>query len=66
MVPDYRDEDFYVDDLAVSDDAVITASGLGNVEFAREIFRLLKIYDENDLRTWYDMFKRGLMPAGMA
>ena len=63
---DYRDEDFYVDDLAVSDDGVITASGLGNVEFAREIFRLLKIYDENDLRTWYDMFKRGLMPAGMA
>jgi len=36
------------------------------VEFAREIFRLLKIYDENDLRTWYDMFKRGLMPAGVA
>jgi putative intracellular protease/amidase len=66
MVPDYRDEDFYVDDLAVSDDGVITASGLGNVEFAREIFRLLKTYDENDLRTWYDMFKRGLMPAGMA
>jgi hypothetical protein len=26
----------------------------------------LKTYDENDLRTWYDMFKRGLMPAGMA
>jgi hypothetical protein len=52
-----------VDELAVSDDGVITASGLGNVEFAREIFRLLKIYDENDLRTWYDMFKRGLMPA---
>jgi hypothetical protein len=55
-----------VDDLAVSDDGVITASGLGNVEFAREIFRLLKVYDDNDLRTWYDMFKRGLMPAGMA
>jgi len=26
----------------------------------------LKVFDDNDLRTWYDMFKRGLMPAGMA
>lgn len=66
MVPDYGDEAFYVDELAVSDGGVITASGLGAVEFAREIFRLLQVYDENDLRTWYDMFKHGLMPASMA
>jgi putative intracellular protease/amidase len=66
MVPDYRDEAFYVDELAVSDQAIVTASGLGSVEFAREIFRLLKLYDDGDLRTWYDMFKNGLLPAGMA
>jgi putative intracellular protease/amidase len=66
MVPDYGDEAFYVDELAVSDGGVITASGLGAVEFAREIFRLLQVYDDNDLRTWYDMFKHGLMPASMA
>jgi putative intracellular protease/amidase len=66
MVPDYRDEAFCVDELAVSDQAIVTASGLGSVEFAREIFRLLKLYDDGDLRTWYDMFKNGLLPAGMA
>jgi putative intracellular protease/amidase len=66
MVPEYRDEEFYVDELAVSDRSIITASGLGSVEFAREIFRLLKVYDENDLRTWHDMFKKGLMPTSMA
>src|SRR5262249_20778861 len=66
MVPDYRDEAFYVDELAVSDRGIVTASGLGSVEFAREIFRVLKLYDDNDLRTWYDMFKNGLLPAGMA
>jgi putative intracellular protease/amidase len=65
MVPDYRDEAFYVDELAVSDRGIITASGLGSVEFAREIFRLLKVYDDKDLRIWYDMFKHGLIPAGM-
>jgi putative intracellular protease/amidase len=66
MVPDYRDEAFYVDELAISDQAIVTASGLGSVEFAREIFRLLKLYDEADLHTWYEMFKNGLLPAGMA
>jgi putative intracellular protease/amidase len=66
MVPDYRDEAFYVDELAISDQAIVTASGLGSVEFAREIFRLLNLYDEADLHTWYDMFKNGLLPAGMA
>jgi putative intracellular protease/amidase len=65
MVPDYRDEAFYVDELAVSDRGIITASGLGSVDFAREIFRLLKVYDDKDLRIWYDMFKHGLIPAGM-
>ena len=66
MVPDYRDEAFYVDELAVSDRGIVTASGLGSVEFAREILRVLKLYDDKDLRTWYDMFKNGLLPAGMA
>jgi putative intracellular protease/amidase len=66
MVPDYRDDVFYVDELAVSDKGIVTASGLGSVEFAREIFRLLRLYDDNDLQTWYDMFKNGLLPAGMA
>jgi putative intracellular protease/amidase len=66
MVPDYRDEAFYVDELAISDQAIVTASGLGSVEFAREIFRLLKLYNDADLHTWYEMFKNGLLPAGMA
>jgi putative intracellular protease/amidase len=66
MVPDYRDEAFYVDELAISDQAIVTASGLGSVEFAREIFRLVKLYDDANLRSWYEMFKNGLLPAGMA
>lgn len=66
MVPDYRDDAFYVDELAISDQAIVTASGLGSIEFAREIFRLLKLYNDADLNTWYEMFKNGLLPAGMA
>jgi putative intracellular protease/amidase len=64
MVPDYQDEEFYVDELAVADRGLITASGLGAVEFTREILRELKIHDEANLRVWFDMFKHGIPPKG--
>jgi putative intracellular protease/amidase len=60
MVPDYMDEQFYVDELAVMQDNIITASGLGSVEFTREIIKALEIYDEPDTQRWFDMFKRGV------
>jgi putative intracellular protease/amidase len=64
-VPDYNDDDFYVDELAVTDRKIITARGLGSVEFAREVIRQLDIYSEADTAIWFDMFKRGLVPANM-
>jgi len=66
LVPEYRDGDFYVDELAVSDANIITASGLGSVEFAREVQRHLKIHSEAEIALWFDMFKNGVVPAGMA
>jgi putative intracellular protease/amidase len=65
-VPDYKDDSFYVDELAVTDKKIITASGLGGIEFAREVIRELGIYSAADAAIWFDMFKRGLVPAGMA
>ena len=66
LVPGYQDGDFYVDELAVSDDNIITASGLGSLEFAREVQRHLKIHNEPEIALWFDMFKNGVVPAGMA
>jgi hypothetical protein len=65
MVPNYHDGDFYVDELAVIDQNVITASGLGSIEFAREIIRHFKLYSEAEATLWFDMFKQGVIPAGM-
>jgi putative intracellular protease/amidase len=65
MVPEYKDENLYVDELAVSDHKIITASGLGSVEFARAVIRELGIYDEAVTQMWFEMFKRGVIPAGM-
>ncbi|HEX3821161.1 MAG TPA: DJ-1/PfpI family protein [Candidatus Sulfotelmatobacter sp.] len=64
MVPDYQDGGSYVDDLAVTDRNIITASGLGSIEFAREVIRELRIHNEADTTMWFDMFKHGVMPAG--
>jgi len=65
MVPEYKDEHFYVDKLAVTDHKIITASGLGSVEFAREVIRELAIYNEADTQMWFDMFKNGVIPASL-
>lgn len=59
VLPEYQDEACHVDTLAVSDNNIITANGLGSVEFAREIIGQLKIYDADDTERWYEMFKHG-------
>jgi len=63
MIPDYRDDDLYVDALATADKNLITASGLGSVEFACEIVRLLNIYTGDEIQELYEMFKHGIIPA---
>jgi putative intracellular protease/amidase len=65
MVPEYKDEHFYTDELAVADHKIITASGLGSVEFAREVIRELGIYSEADRQLWFEMFKKGVIPASL-
>jgi putative intracellular protease/amidase len=66
-VPDYAGGAHYdADELAVTDDGVITASSVGNVEFAREVIRALGLYDERDTGMWYRLFKHGVPPPWFA
>ncbi|GGA31117.1 DJ-1/PfpI family protein [Dyella nitratireducens] len=48
--------------LAVSDGGVITASHLGNIEFAREIIHTLDLYNASDRDHWYRLFKHAVPP----
>ena len=66
IVTDYSDEDWYVDELAVADRNLITASGLGCVEFAREVIKRLNLYSEADTQIWFEMFKHGVYPVAEA
>jgi putative intracellular protease/amidase len=64
--PEYRGAPRYVDTLAVRDGGLITASGLGPVDFAREIFEELQVFTEADRPVWYHLFKHGRFPEPAA
>lgn len=64
-VPGYAGASYYVDAPAVRDQHVITASGLAPVDFAREVFAELQIFNASDEALWYSMFKSGRLPVAM-
>jgi putative intracellular protease/amidase len=55
----------YQDELAISDNNVITAGATAPLEFAEKIFRKLNVYPDKVLNAWYDLFKTG-NPAAFA
>lgn len=56
MVDSYKGAELYCQELAVSDGDLITASGIAPVEFAREIFARLDLYDSRVLDAWYKLY----------
>jgi putative intracellular protease/amidase len=58
----YTGRDRYQASLAVRDTGVITASGLGSVDFAREIFEELGVFPPKVRPIWYNAFKHGTLP----
>ena len=55
----YRGGSFYCDATTVTDEGVITASGIAPIEFAREIFRTLGLYTREALDAWYALYRFG-------
>ena len=62
QVPEYADAGTYVDAPAVRDRKLITASGLGDVEFARELFEELEVMSAGDRSTWAQIFRSAKLP----
>ena len=65
-VPGYSQAANYVDLPAVRDGGLITASGLGDVEFARELFEELNVLDARSRAAWATIFRRGRLPEDAA
>lgn len=65
MVPNYSEGHNYVNSLATRDDGIITASGLGTVEFTMEIFNELGLLSPEIKKMWYDAIKHGIYPENI-
>jgi putative intracellular protease/amidase len=59
VVPTYAASADYVDAPAVRDRKLITASGLSDVEFARELMEELDVLSPSDRALWSTMFRSG-------
>lgn len=55
----YRGAALYQKQLAVTDGDLITASAMGSLEFAYQIFKKLGVYDDRMLDAWYGLYKTG-------
>jgi putative intracellular protease/amidase len=62
-VPGYSEAANYVDAPAVRDRGLITASGLGDVEFARELFEELGVLTPDERSLWTRIFRSGKLPG---
>ncbi|RJQ80153.1 MAG: thiamine biosynthesis protein ThiJ [Desulfobacteraceae bacterium] len=62
MVPEYQESDHYIDSLSTRDRGIVTASGLGSIEFTMEIFNELDLATPQMRATWYAAFKHGKYP----
>jgi hypothetical protein len=49
-----------VNSLAITDENIITAKGIAPIEFAREIFIKLNLFNDNDINKWFQLFKNGI------
>jgi putative intracellular protease/amidase len=54
--PNYHGTDHYVNEPAVTDGNLITASGLAPVEFAYHVFRALDVMSPATLEAWHGLF----------
>ena len=60
VAPDYRGDEFYVNAMAVTGQHIITAKGVAPIEFAREIFSHIELYDPATIEKWFQLFKNGI------
>lgn len=60
IAPNYCGEDNYQNSLAVADRNIITANGIAPIEFAKEVFKAVRLFDEDAIENWFQLFKNGI------
>lgn len=60
IAPEYSGDKNYQNSLAVSDRNIITANGIAPIEFACEIFKTIRLFSDDDIEKWFQLFKNGI------
>lgn len=60
LAPEYSGDENYLNSLAVTDKNLITAKGIAPIEFAREIFMKIELYNPENIEKWFQLFKHGI------
>lgn len=63
QAPHYKGDVYFTERQAVSASGIVTANGSAALEFAKEIFLLIKNKPEDDIEKWYRMHKQGFYPV---
>lgn len=62
----YKGQNFYVDDLSVADNNLITANSTGSLLWAKQIIERLGVFRSDTLEYWYEYFSTGKEEAFFA
>ncbi|MDT0738710.1 type 1 glutamine amidotransferase family protein [Staphylococcus haemolyticus] len=57
ICPNYKGEEYFETKSAVSDENLITASGIVPLEFAREVLQRIDVFETDTLAAWYELNK---------
>ncbi len=57
VAPNYSGESLYCEETAVTDNNLITASGIAPLEFAHHILKKLDVFSDKALENWYNLYK---------
>ncbi|MCL3781393.1 glutamine amidotransferase [Prolixibacteraceae bacterium JC049] len=60
IAPDYSGEKTYKNELVVTDSNVITACGIASIEFAKDVFKAINLYPDEQIEDWFQLFKHGI------
>ena len=55
--PEYTGENFYLNQPSVTDDNLITASGITPLEFSYEVLKRINVMKAETLEAWYQLYK---------
>jgi putative intracellular protease/amidase len=57
ICPDYKGEQYYRQEAAVTDGKLITATGIAPLEFTLQVLKTLEVFSVETLEAWYKLYK---------